>query len=390
MGIFFKEAQLIRTFQPPSSPPRPRVLDGGEVNEQKACLFFTKLPSEIRNEIYYLVFGTPTVLEEEGERLEEERTSESEDSAVVGRPRSESIELERELEETGPDIKPARRAHALSPLLTCRKVSQEATVLAFTTYTFTISHHKSSLFFTLRNSTTHLSPKQFGAITNVALSLRSDYSRYKASDFLSNAMLLFPTVRHLTIRVPAGTHTEVQARRPDTFLLPTSPAAIHEAALNRYVPVWLLRTVQKAVNGRSFSWQTGQKWRVEWPQFKSAAYRQETEYFGPGYGWHIAGSMSLDAAGCVPGVQLCACGCNELRWLDVRLVQDTGRTVHVGVVHYRDVEAEDEYEQEIHVRLKPLDQGVKPLPVRWSQGGDAAAWEVDDKYWDRLRARKGS
>lgn len=434
MGFLFnKETKLARTFQPPPTPPPQRILSGGEVHEQKECLFLTRLPSEIRNEIYYLVFGTPTEFEDEGQiiedeedkgdislqslrsstsydfgnrkkssdtdlrpprtsglRAEQDRTSETRDANVDPRLSFTSNDLDPDLPEPGPDVEPSLPAHALSLLLTCRKISQEATILAFNTYTFTLTSTKSTTFFDLHRSTAHLSPEQFSAITTLALELPLDYTGCygKASDFFSNAMLLFPTVQRLTIRVQNGKRAKQQEHMPILFHIPNAEGPVRDAAMRRYVPNWLRGTIQSVVNGSSFSWQTGHKWRVEWPQFDSPAYVQGMEYVNPEDGWQMTGSMSSEAAGVVDGVELCVCGCGELCWLAARLVQETGRKVEVGLVYYGDADAEEL--RKMKIRLEPLKEGADPLPLTWLQGGAAAVWEADEKYWNELRASKGN
>ena len=200
-------------------------------------------------------------------------------------------------------------------------------------------------------------------------------------------MLLFPTVQRLTIRVKNGKQANHQAHMQDIFPTANSEGPVRDAALRRYVPHWFRGTIQPVINGSSFSWQTGHKWRVEWPQFDSPAYIQGMEYINPTEGWQMTGSMSPEAVGVVDGVELCVCGCGELRWLAALLVQETGRKVEVGVVYYGDAEAEEL--RKMKIKLKPLKDGVVPLPLTWLQGGDAAVWEADEKYWNDLRASKG-
>jgi hypothetical protein len=433
MGLLFnKETKLVRTFQPPPTPPPQRILSGGEVHEQRECLFL-RLPSEIRNEIYYLVFGTPTEIEYEeksmededdggdrclqslristsydlgnrtrsldtylrplrtlGLRGEQDRMPETRDADVDPRLSFASNNLELDPQEPGPDVEPSMPAHGLSLLLTCRKVSQEATILAFNIYTFNLTSSKPASFFILRHSTAHLSPKQFSAITTLALDLSPDFrsSYRKASDFLSNAILLFPTVQRLTIRVPKGKRANQQAHMLDMFSTLDAEGPVRDAALRRYVPNWLSSTIQHVVNSPSSSWQTGHKWRVEWPQFDSPLYVQGMEYANPIEGWQMTGSMPQEAAGVVEGVKLCICGCGELRWLAAHLVQETGRRVKIGVEYCRDAEAEEL--RKMKIRLEPLKGGADPLPLTWLQGGDAAGWEVDEQYWNELRAKKGN
>jgi hypothetical protein len=436
MGLFNKETKLVRTFQPPPTPPPQRILSGGEVDEQKQCLFLSMLPSEIRNEIYYLVFGVSTTTEEEGEnikneavggdereisfqslrcstsngfgnqkqssdmglrlsrtselRREQDRTPAAQNSDADTRTGISSNDLELDLQEARPDVEPSVPAHGLSLLLTCRKISQEATILAFNTYTFAIASSKLTTFFALRQSTAHLSREQFSAITTLALDLPLGYtnSYQKAAEFISNAMLLFTTVQRLTIRVQKGRTANQQAHMQDIFPTSNDGGPVRDEALRRYVPNWLSGTVHYVVDGRSFSWQTGYKWRVEWPQFNSPVYVEAMEYVGPTDGWNTTGSMPPEAAGVVDGVELCVCGCGELCWLTAHLVQETGRQVKVGVVYYGDAETEEL--RMMRVKLKTLANGMYPLPLTWLQGGDAAVWDVTEKYWNDLRARNGN
>ncbi|KAF2790328.1 hypothetical protein K505DRAFT_199666, partial [Melanomma pulvis-pyrius CBS 109.77] len=282
---------------PPPTPPPQRVLSHGVIHEQRGCEFLTRLPSELRNRIYCLVFGAGTV----GEEI------------------------------------PAPPAHPLSLLLT--------------SYSGIHYHH--------------------------------------ATSFLANSMLLFPTVQRLEIRVQRSRHVSQQAHMPEVFLWDSGETPTRVAALRQYAPGWLRATVHNAVNGASFSWQTGQKWRTQWPQFDSPSYVESMEFANAIEGWAMTGSMSAEAVGQVDGVELCVCGCGNPSWVLARLIQETGRQVEVRVAYCGDGDEMDL--KKMKVRLEPLEEGtVEPLPLTWLHGGSAAGWDADEKYWHALRARKGN
>ncbi|KAF2703964.1 hypothetical protein K504DRAFT_507490 [Pleomassaria siparia CBS 279.74] len=417
--LFRIETPVKRMFSPPLPPPPQRIPSELPVDPQKGCAFLTKLPPELRNEIYTLVFGAGFEEEKIPEQVEDDKVDgEGEVEVEGGMNGSSSVNLhtprvsntEEEMGETSmceksdlprptpPPPEPAPKpAHALSLLLTCRAISQEATILAFATHTFTLRQsslsHSHHTFHSLKHSTAHLSPLQFSSITSLALDFHRgfSYQKHETSLFIANAMLLFPTVQRLQIRVKKSKASNAIAHHTaDSGSYTREPMEesleIRNQALKRYVPSWWYGRVNEAIDGRAFSWQTGHKWRVEWPQFDSPFYTEYAEYTDDddaSHAWNRGGggTTSPDA-----DVDMCPCGCGALRWLSAHLIQETGRVVHVSVVYNGDGDAEAL--AAMKVQLRPLVHSVvEPLPVQWVNGTEGAIWDVDEAYWEEKRRR---
>lgn len=409
-----------RRFKLPSKPvPRKELeWDRADVNEQTQCGFLTRLPAEIRNEVYRLVFETNSGLyEEDPERpVENERSLEgggknwnwdfNRDDEEVGGARDrediegENVDKDKITTKTSNAIirkrvDESRPAHPLSLLLTCRLINLEATLLAFSTYTFATSHQLYTTFFTLQIVVSHLSYYQFNAITNLAFDIYRDYAAEtgKVSDFLSNTLLLFPGVKRLEVRCKRGID------HPNTVHTGMFDAVTYDIggknamqeewmgrAAKRYVPRWFQTTLHHVVCGRAYSWQKGQKWCIYYPALEYPQLTFQTDFSSPNAPETTA-VISPDYAGLLPGIELCTCGCGSASWVLAQLVQETGRKVEVEVLFYEDSEAERERERKgLTVRLRP---NVEHLPVVNVNGGRGLVWDAHEEYWSGLRMRKG-
>ncbi|CAO2649877.1 Nn.00g011690.m01.CDS01 [Neocucurbitaria sp. VM-36] len=345
---FFKSPPAFKPLPPPL-PPRQSC--SGAHNPQIQSAFLTKLPPEIRNDICRYAFSLNA---------------------------SECI---------------AAKNHTLSLLLTCHKVNHEATNLAFYTYTFAIATHLEPTFISLRNKTSHLSAPQIFAITALSYDLGRKYTHrnIEVSNIITNGILTFPSLSRFEIYIQRG-HKYEQEVHYSPMLTGRTFNDLHKDAIEKYAPIWFDdRILRPIANGHTFSWQSGDKWTVEWPQV-------DTPYLSVINSEDIHGElitkpyMGTEAIGAVRGVHLCVCGCDEVCWLSANLVQQTGRRLLIDTFFYSAEEgfktSEEQYPH-LKIRLRP---GAQPLPVTEGPTGANAGttsfgYEADEEYWDGIRRR---
>jgi hypothetical protein len=291
--MFFSKTPPAFTPLNNPSPSPPHRNNSSNHNLQPQSPFLTKLPPELRNTIYHYTFKSPT----------EDPSSTS------------------------------TSAHALSLLLTCHKINHEATLLAFSTYTFPISHNTPSTYLSLRNKISHLSLPQISAITSIS------YTSGHAVGHLTNALLLLPNLSLFEIRIQRDLGTNQGTS-------------------------WFHGLLRAVVQGQCYRWQTGEKWEVAWSaQTQSGNYSSVEEQEGMG-----RADMSL-----------CVCGFGYVSWLAADLLQESGRRVHVNTVFYGEAEEE---EKKLKVILTP---GVESLCV--VDGARGFGFDVDEEYWQDMRRR---
>ncbi|KAF2192614.1 hypothetical protein K469DRAFT_746008 [Zopfia rhizophila CBS 207.26] len=267
-------------------------------------------------------------------------------------------------------------AHPLSLLLTCRKINQEATLLAFSTHPFTIP--KLTTFFDLKLSSMHLQPEQFQSITALAFDtgINVPLYSYRAADFLTNSLALFPGVKRLEIRVKRE-HIEWNSTSQPVIRLPGLGEVVQESIRNG-VPEWWHTAIANVLHGRSLAWQHGQRWKAEWPQLGEDF--RDPEYL---YGKARMDDPSYLDTELIQGTSSCGCGCGEFSSLRAFLVQETGRKVEIEAVYYDDREGEwRRSSKRLRVRLR---EGVERLPVREVDGGNGLQWDADEEYWKGMR-----
>jgi hypothetical protein len=395
MRMVFGVQPASRKFEPPSPLIPPRTWSNGPIYEQPQSVFLGQIPAEIRNEIYRYVFDTKEELEQEfeGDGVDDEyllsrlelktcNAARGDDAAAFENP--SHGEMDCKLILTTPV------AHPLSLLLTCRMVNREATILAFSLYTFVAPRSLGS-YHQLRTRTSPLSSAQLSAITSVAQDFNLAGTCYFPSetDFIANSLLLFPSV----------TTIEVRAKRH----IPGPTNSIHSNLSNwlgndmqkpNRVPLWLWYAVMRVVRGTSVRWQAGQTWSVQWPQ--------QDEHTGMGsYIDAIFEGSGADAAAAamknVEGIEACICGDGEPSWLAADLVQETGRKVRLNAVYYGNLRMDQLRELRRHrVKLVP---GVNRLPITSLSSTQSMCtesistargfgWDVDEKYWEKIRKRK--
>ena len=352
-------------FEPSPQPLLPRTLSDRPIDEQAQSLFLARLPAEIRNEIYGKVFEGGGVWVGYGEE---------EEGSGTGRC-------------SEPDAEPAPESDPLSLLLACRQINLEATTLAFSLHTF-IVRREVRAFHALRLQTSLLSPVHISAITSLAYdTTRAGYSPSRGGPLIASALLLFPKLASIELRLTRGSGDCVSngaTRRGPDDMLP------------QRVMHWFRCSLMTVCEGRDIgSWGAGKEWALEWPQMDapdSTMSRIETVYRDFGAARAEATMRDLNAKDY--GIEPCVCGCGAPGWMRVVLVQETGRRVQVGVVYYtawmvkRDLRMQRRRELAGH-QLK-LTPGAERLKVRTLDGKEAAAVEELRGFgWDGRTGEEG-
>ena len=319
------------TWQTALAPKQPHP---SIPHSQLQDILFNRLPAEIRYEIYTHVFTV-------------ENTS-------IAPPKSART-----------------RPHPLSLLLTCRQIHHEASLLAFSTYTFPIRHSMQPTYLGLKASTSLLSPPHLSAIKSLSV-----LSGRSAGTLLSNALLIFPSLSSFTIKTSTqilrASHHVRDHPAPPPPSNPLEDPDLSLQAISTYAPHGLQSVVEIVTQGRAYAWQCGSRWTAHWPQLLSEACYSRIQCDADGLREELY--MDSDAVGAVPGVDACSCGCEGVAWTGVELVQEGGRRVEVRLVY-------------CEVRLG---SGAAP-------SGDAVVDDAgigfeppDEEYWEALRRRNGN
>lgn len=339
----------------------PREAYTSTFDEQGQSSFFSNLPAEIRNEIYNYAFQS-------GAR--------------------ELLSVE---------------AHPLSLLLTCRKVYHEASTIAFSQHTFPLcTSPKFVTFVSMRNAKSHLSLQQIQAVTALSYDLRRNYGckylGFEATTVLANAILVFPNLQRFELRILRGRKTSEDIHCG--YILGTCVADQRDVA-RKYLPHWFSSSIlQGMVGSRVYSWQTGERWKVELPQAEDDTYLEVLEEMDTAGNRWLAPFMSPDAIGNVRGVRMCPCHCGNVEWTSADIVQETGRRIAIDTVYYgpEDRQCPDPaLEAAVKARLAPkkivLKEGMQPLDVAPGVSRDDqvthVGYEADEEYWERLRRNNG-
>ena len=333
-------------------------------------MFLTKLPAEVRNCIYEFVLEKRDVLEEnEEEETEEEMASEKRGDESSNPPEAPSTNEGSNSDVEFTRTPPSEQRHPLSLLLTCRRINVEATLLAYANHTFTIHNRLFNTFHDLLTQTYLLSPSQISAITSLAYNM----PLHRGSLFLAGALVLFPAVTRLRLRI--------ERTRDEQGGNPHANAA-GDASKSACVAPWLWSTLNEVREGKCVGgWQAGQKWELEWPQMDEEIEilsKINQTYSNNGDDVFVPGARAIREAHLRDlGVEQCACGCGVPCWNRVWLVQESGRRVRLDVVYYGDwvkalvMKRKMEFARH-KVKLLP---GVERLPVRSLSGEVAPAGE---------------
>jgi hypothetical protein len=269
----------------PLSPRKPCIY---VQRKQQQSPFFSKLPAEIRNDIYKYVFAA-------GAR--------------------EILSLE---------------AHPLSLLLTCQQLYNEASVLAFVRYIFPLSPNPAfQAYSSMRNAVLHLSSQHIQAITAISHVLQTVGFGEQAAKVMANAIRLFPNLNYFQIRI---LRTRLPVNNIHNIAY-TSELDEHEYAIGNFVSQWLQHSLLGSAMG-GYAWQEGERWKVKWPQLDDENYFRTSEGVNPDGEKRYVPFMSSEVVGHVRGVQMCFCGCGNIEWTIADLVQQTGRKVAVDTVYY--------------------------------------------------------
>ncbi|KAF2109661.1 hypothetical protein BDV96DRAFT_651639 [Lophiotrema nucula] len=392
LRFFQKEAP--RTFSPPPKPPPPRELPNRPPHPQEQSPFFSKLPPELRNQIYFYVFSDTTPITARNPisalRLEGARPTDHPvpDTNRTSQDRISGSETKSACPNTPPTLQKEEPGKPLDLLLTCLKLSQEATHLAFSLHPFLLSPSSRTTptftFFSLHYRSSILPASLSAALRVLAYDLGPSYAHNSRSisEFVSNAMVLFPLLRKCEIRVQEGRVRAELQHGKDRDSIALSYKSVMEEVVGKFVPRWLYVAVQDVVAGRRYAWQKGEGWGVEWPIVSAL---MEAGVYGEDVRWEADWRSQLVwQEG--EGVGRCACGCGDVVWLRCFLVQEGGRRVEVeAVFHARSEVAREREERMLSVRLKELQEGIQRLPV--VQGNGGVGWEADEEYWDGLRKR---
>jgi hypothetical protein len=338
----------------PRLPPRiPRI---SAHRNQDQSQFFSKLPAEIRNEIYNYVFAA-------GAR--------------------EMLSLE---------------AHALSLLIACQQAYDEASVLAFGRYVFPLSNPAFQILISMRNAISHLSSPHVHAITAVSHDLRTNNRGFQTANIMSNAIRLFPNLKQIQLRL---LRSRLPAHRTDS-----SSYTIHlearDYAVRKFVPRWFYKPITGFVVGYHSTRQAGERWEVEWPQMNDDEYFRISEDIDFNGTRRLSPLMSAEAVGNVYGVQMCPCTCGSVEWVSANLVQETGRRITVDTIYhgpeYRplpDLDAETALRIKMGLKAVILKEYAPPLDLIEQPCYDGMvsvqgyAYEPDEEYWEAKRRRNG-
>jgi hypothetical protein len=338
-------------------PPRKPCISACRRQQQSS--FFTKLPAEIRNEVYKYA------------------------STAGAR---EILSLE---------------AHPLSLLLTCQRMYNEASVLAFGRYVFPLSINPAfqiSVF--MSNAISHLSSQHVLAITALSHPLRANNFGCQTANVMANAIQLFPNLNYFQMRI-------LRARPPPNNIhsvVFTSALDLREYATQKFVPQWFSTSVIGcAAEGLAYAWQAGERWTVEWPQMKDDKYFHVSEEVDPYGESRLTPSMGSEAVGNVRGVKLCPCMCGNVEWTSATLVQETGRKITVESIYYGPedrplptLDADTKLRLEKGPNTLLLREGAPPLNLlsqpchTGSVSVQGYAHEPEEDYWEAMRRRNGN
>lgn len=334
-----------RTYASPQTPtPTPPL-----PNPQTQSLLLTRLPPELKNKIYTLVF-------------------------------------------TAPSLAPHPN-HPLALLLTCRQIHSTASLLAFTTHTFALGPSLPPTYLALHRAIAHLPGPHAAAIRALSASSSTD-----TCALLSNALLLLPSLSNFTITTapPHSLRCGPCVRPADRALPPPhvvgggAQTQLERAAVSRYAAPWLVDVVAAFTSGRAVKWQTGQRWGAQWPQLDSEACYSVISRDGGGAVLEelvMEGQADGDAA--MAGVETCEGGCGGVVWVRAVLVQEGGRQVVVEAVGRRGGTQVRERPRK-YVPGVMLVEGARPAEGVDRVREEGIGFDADEAYWEATRRRNGN
>ncbi|KAJ4991225.1 hypothetical protein SVAN01_03353 [Stagonosporopsis vannaccii] len=346
--MFFTRLQTPTHVTPTlsKSPSQPRQ------HPQTRSSFLHRLPPELRNEIYSLVFTVST----------------SPAPATV------------------PSHQPP---HPLALLQTCRRIYNEASLLAFTTYTFPVRAGLQPTHLGLQAAIAHLPATHVAAIRSLSVPSSAD-----PASLLSNALVLLPRLSAFAVDSPPhpraqscghGLAPRLRSSRPGhSFTAYSEDTELALRAVDHYAPPWLVHVVESVAAGRAVQWQSGARWTARWPQLESELCyaRVQCDAGGLREEWWMDG----DAVGAVAGVEICGGRCGEVLWTRAVLVQEGGRCVGVEAVGGRG--ADPEVVKPTCAPKVLLVPGAEPADdLVFARAG--IGYDADAEYWEAMRRRNG-
>ncbi|KAF2021621.1 hypothetical protein BU24DRAFT_417250 [Aaosphaeria arxii CBS 175.79] len=397
-----------RMFEsPPQSSFHHKTQCDSLMDMQHQSPFF-KLPAETRNQIYFYVFSDPGTSEQE--QLRDESSSTSPASTLPLRTdllsRCNPIS---HFYRTNPNVQAQAEhepPHPLSLLQTCRLVHNEANLLAFSHHTFSLSFaliRKHPLKILLHP----LPPSKVSTITRISHDLGPPSTYYQATancgQLLNYCLLLFPSLAVFTIELCVDKDAYERASQADNVprrvahynylngvsivWCPgtdeddgmTGLSEPERQAVKKFAPHWFRQLLTN--NDRAFRWPKEEEWAVEWPQY-SSRFMTEMDHDGGSRNGIIRNpAMEREAVRSLDGVDPCVCGCKDLCWTSVDMVQRTGRRVKVrAVVHGREGLGDSPF-----IRFK-LEPGTERHELTVDVNGDTGLlYEPTQGYWDALR-----
>jgi hypothetical protein len=324
------------------------------LSSQDQSPFFNRLPAEIRNKIYTYVFTRNT--------------------SVFTKYRSQ------------------RPPHQLCFLSTCKRIHSEAHTLAFKTYTFPLPHSMHPTYTNLHNVVANLSAPRLSSITSLSL-----FSNRQPAAYLTNALLVFPALQYFVVQ-EVDTFSGATQKRCSRGQASVGPVCFtgvcvegttrgpENHAVARYAPRPLIALLHAFASGEAYRWQTGEQWRVEWPQLESDYMYTKIRCDFNELEEELV--CDMDALSAINGVETCTCGCGDVSWTGVDLVQEGGRRVHVRLVYCTraDRYAYDESLNKYHkIRLIP---GTTPATEVIAERA-GFRYEPNEAYWEGMRRKNG-
>lgn len=345
----------LRRPSPTALPPRQPCKY--PCSDQSDSIFFANIPAEIRNLIYEYVFTFP------------------------------SSEWK-----TYPDLTP----DPLCLLLTCQKVNQEATNLAYHHFPFSI-RAKTVTLDNLRIKTSHLSTQQHSLITCISHTPGCLTPTLGEELLLSNAIVHFPGLKRFEVNLPND---------PDPFhwrgftpQLDLTKVNYTQLPVEDYLPSWYKFTVLAAVNElASIHHRT---WHIHCPQLDhlnctSSKGKEKSTNFSP------APQSHHDTVDISQGLSACPCGCDIIIWSSINLHEATGRSVTVNLTFHGKPKPNidlDALDPELRIRRRYggnaiiLRPGAPALPViegsGRGEGTTSYAYEADEEFWEERKRRNG-
>jgi hypothetical protein len=261
----------------------------------------------------------------------------------------------------------------------------------------------------MRNALMHLFPQQKDGITALSYDLGSGYVNARnasaAGNILTNAILLLPNLSRFELRILRGRKGREAVHRVSLPRWCYTHEDARNQAVQKYAPFWFASRILGHNGERhAYAWQAGQRWTVDWPQYKDNAYLDVVDHCDWNDNPCFKPSMSPDAVGKVRGVHMCPCLCGDVSWTSADLIQETGRKISIDTIIYGPEERplpplteEAALKARFGHQAVILKEGTPSLDVIRRQahffgvGAQVTSLEYagDDLYWESFRRKNG-